>query len=266
MKEGYLGRLIARAAPPAPKAASAPPVADPFEAVEEAPLTPPPPPAFAATPSARTGEEHGFPVAREALPPVIELPVTDAPLRREPPIVRFEESEEREVRPTLAPIVPSISPKLQAPELAEDLNDSSDREPAPTLVPIASAPVAQILEPAVRLEETEHVIERLEHVEIIERVIREPLAAPSSDAPPEPVRMQPTIPAPPALVQPPSGSAIEAPVTKEEPPSLVIGRLIVDVVATPQPARRPQRTRAASRVSSFRARSSAQPYFGLGQI
>lgn len=264
MKTGYLGRLIARATPPAVRVVSPAPVADPFEAVEEgAPVVPPSAPP-AALSSARIPIEPSEPPAPAMAPAITDLPLTQTHPEREPILIQPELRVDRETRPLAASIVPTPSPAPPARESVEKSNESVDRKPL-RIEPIGSVPVPQRLEPSPS-PETERVIERTERVETTEQIVPQFLPESRIAKRAEPVLLQPVAQASPALVrpQPLPPADLSAPLG-EEPPSLVIGRLTIDVVPVSAPAQPPQTRTRVVRASS-RSQSSAESYFGIGQI
>lgn len=305
--KGYLSRLVARAQSPASPAAIAPrpapgPLAEsPFEppppsaphlaapimpvvsALSRAAITrpagapgldsaPAPPPPLAPTTNSSTLLRPAAPIAREpapresALMPVAIVPPASRRPERiaTPPI----ESAKEILRPPASPIPPSDASAFREviptrPIAAEPNAPDNLSPPSGTPVP-ASSPAPSPAAGQARLQRLADMFmarlsPRAESVLAAISALPQPAPAatsPDSFSPPAATRLQPVAPAP---AQPPPPPA----------PSVVIGRLSVEVVPPAAPARlAPAAPRAARRRAVARPlpapRSSAR--FGLGQL
>jgi hypothetical protein len=261
MKNGYLGRLIARAASVPPRASSSAAVADPFETTEPMPVALPPPSFSTFAPVTLRGPR--------------DEPSLEASPQFERTVLQPAETIEHTTFIEHAPVVepameaapsaiamPTVTPHavVQWPEEGERAIEDHERP----IVPVAAQILPRGPESAIEALQqivSETVVDRETTTRVVEREVTS--LQPNN---PQPVTaaLAAPIETPATMVQPQAAPVLETIRVPAETTSLSIGRLIVDVVPTPRAAAAPKSNRGTRRAS--RVPSSASHFFGLGQI
>jgi hypothetical protein len=261
MKNGYLGRLIARAVSAPPRVSTPAPVADPFETTEPLPLTLPP-----ASSPAFSLADPGEPPRETSLEP---SPRLESPALQPPRII--EQTTFIENAAIMGPAMqagppesasPTATPRAvtQRPEEIERVIDDRERPIAPMTAPILPRGPEPDFEAAPEFR-SETIVEHETTTRVVEREV---VSLQPNATQPVAESLATNMEAPALIVQPQAAPVLETIRAPAEPTSLSIGRLIVDVVPTPRPAPAPQSNRGTRRAS--RVPSSASHFFGLGQI